>query len=214
MAEPKTDFAVRLLAGINGDLQILEPHFDNIRVESQDFRLAWGLVEVSHGLRTLSSLEIMWPNREIEKVLTNPEVAALVEHIGERPDLQIQGQQKLVSRTLDAALKVIGSRLEVTDVGIHHARDVADLAIKIDTALTKSGKLAPAKRSRSFAIFNRMATVTSPEYPDGVDFIITHPESVLPLFRAMRCVELEDFEAVWNVLNGSLFTGSLTLEGW
>ena len=214
MAEPKRDFAVHLLAGINGDLKILEPHFDSIRVESRDFRLAWGLVEFSHGLRTLSSLEIMWPNCKIEKVLTNPEVAALVERIGERPDLKIQGQQKLVSRTLDAALEVIGSRLEATDVGIHHARDVAELAIKIDTALAKSGKLAPAKRSRSFAIFNRMATVTSPEYPDGVDFIITHPESVLPLFRAMRCVDLEDFEAVWNVLNGSLFTGSLTLEGW
>lgn len=214
MAEPKRDFAVRLLAGINEDLEILEPHFDCIKVESRDFRLAWGLVEVSRGLRTLGSLEIGWPNLKIEKVLTDPEVVALVEQIDARPDLQIQGQQKLVSRTLDAALEVIGSRLEATDVGIHHARDVAELAIKIDTALTKSGKLAPAKRSRSFAIFNRMATVTSPEYPDGVDFIITHPESVLPLFRAMRCVDLEDFEAVWNVLNGSLFTGSLTLEGW
>ena len=214
MAETKLDFSGRLLAGINGDLQILEPHFDSIRVESQDFRLAWGLVEVSRGLRSLESLETMWPDCEIEEVLIDPKVVALVEHIGARTDLQIQGQKKLVSRTLDAALEVIGSRLEATDVGIHHARDVAELAIKIDTALAKSDKPVPLIRRRSFNIFNKIATVTSPEYPDGIDFIITHPESVLPLFRAMRCVDLEEFQSVWDVLLCSLFTGSLTLEGW
>ena len=214
MAETKLDFSGRLLAGINEDLKILEPQFDNIILESQSFRLAWGLVELSRGLRSLESLETMWPNYKIEEVLIDPKVVALVEHIGTRPDLQIQGQQKLVSKTLDAALVVIGARLEATDVGIHHARDVAELAIKIDTALTKTGKPTPAKRRRSFNIFNKIATVTSPEYPDGVDFIITHPESVLPLFRAMRCVDLEEFQSVWDVLLCSLFTGSLTLEGW
>ena len=91
MVETKLDFSGRLLAGINEDLKILEPQFNNIIVESQSFRLAWGLVEVSRGLRSLESLETMWPDCEIEEVLIDPKIVALVEHIGARTDLQIQG---------------------------------------------------------------------------------------------------------------------------
>lgn len=214
MPESSSGFADGLLAGIDGDLDKLMSEIDIIADGNRKFRQAWGLVEVSRGICSLSTFEARWPDLDAQEILSDPEVAALVEEVGERTDLQVLAQQNLAMKTLDAALKVISVRLDSSDCGIHHARDVADLAIRLETASTKGAKLVVPPRRRSFSIINRIATVVSPEHPDGVDLRVSDVWDGLRLFRAMRCVEVAEFHAVWDVLHESLFVGSLTLEGW
>jgi len=214
MPESCSGFADGLLAGIDSDLDTLMSEIDIIADGNRKFRQAWGLVEVSRGICSLSSFEARWPDWQAQDIISDPEIAMLVEEVGERSDLQTLAQRNLATKTLDSALKVISARLDSSDCGIHHARDVADLAIKLETASTKSSKLVAAPRSRSFSIINRVATVVSPEYPDGIELRVSDVSDGLRLFRAMRCVEVADFHAVWDVLQESLFVGSLTLEGW
>ena len=214
MTKPRVDFAGQLLAGLDGTFESLEPQLDSLAAENRNYRLAWGLVEVSHDIIPVSAFRSSWPAYKIEDALRNPELTALVEEIGSRSDIQTLGQQKLTTKTMQAALGVIATRLEASDCGIHHARDAADLAIKINSALSKSGKPEPMQRMRSVRIFNRIATVQSPEFPDGFNLEIESNGSALKLFRAMRCIEPDEFRDVWSVLKTSLFTGSITLEGW
>jgi hypothetical protein len=214
MAESPVDFAGQLLAGLDGTFESLEPQLDSLAAENRNYRLGWGIVEVSHGIIPVSAFRSSWPEYNIEDALRNPELTALVEEIGSRPDIQTLGQQKLTTKTMQAALGLVATRLEASDCGIHHARDAADLAIKINSALSKSGKPEPMQRMRSVRIFNRIATVQSPEFPYGFDLEIKSNGSALKLFRAMRCIEPDEFRDVWSVLKTSLFSGSITLEGW
>ena len=214
MTKPRVDFAGQLLAGLDGTFESLEPQLDSLAAENRNYRLAWALVEVSHGIIPVSAFRSSWPAYKIEDALRNPELTALVEEIGSRSDIQTLGQQKLTTKTMQAALGLVAARLEASDCGIHHARDAADLAIKINSALSKSGKPEPMQRMRSVRIFNRIATVQSPEFPDGFNLEIESNGSALKLFRAMRCIEPDEFRDVWSVLKTSLFSGSITLEGW
>ena len=214
MSESSNGFADGLLAGIDGDLDTLMSEIDIIAEGNRKFRQAWGLLEVSRGICSLPSFKARWPDLDIQDILSDREVAALVEEVGERTDLQVLAQQNLATKTLDAALKVKSARLDSSDCGIHHARDAADLAIKLETASAKGAKLVPAPRRRSFSIINRIATVVSPEHPDGIELRVSDISDGLRLLRAMRCVEVGEFHAVWDVLQESLFVGSLTLEGW
>ncbi|RXV58077.1 hypothetical protein C6W92_17125 [Roseovarius sp. A46] len=202
-----------LLAGIEGNFDQLKPEVDTISEKNRKFRQAFGLVEVSRGIIPASSFEARWPGWEVSMLLSDPEVKARIEEIGGRPDLQVLAQQKLTAQTLDTALEVITARLKEADCGIHHARDVAELAIKLDNS-RGSPKAQPAPRRRSFNLIARIATVVSPEYPDGLGVQVASIEGALALFRAMRCVEIDEFRAVWAQLQESLFVGALTLEGW
>ena len=214
MTKPHLNFAGQLLAGLDGTFESLEPQLDSLAAENRNYRLAWRLVEVSHDIMPVSAFRSSWPEYKIEDALRNPELTAPVEEIGSRSDIQTLGQQKLCTKTMHIALGVIAARLEASDCGIHHARDAADLAIKINSALSKSGKPEPMQRMRSVRIFNRIATVQSPEFPNGIDLGIKSNGSALKLFRAMRCIEPDEFRDVWSVLKTSLFSGSITLEGW
>jgi hypothetical protein len=115
---------------------------------------------------------------------------------------------------MDAAMAVITARLNAADCGIHHARDAAELAMKIDASLAQDTKTNTMARRRSLNILNRVATVVTPEHPSGVELLVQDAEGAMRLFRAMRCVEADEFHAVWKVLHESLFVGSLVLEGW
>ena len=214
MTKPRVDFAGQLLAGLDGTFENLEAQLDSLAAENRNYRLAWGLVEVSHNIIPVSAFRSSWPAYNIEDALRNPELIALVEEIGSRSDIQILAQQKLTTKNMRVALGVIAARLKASDCGIHHARDAADLAIKMNSALSKSRKPELMQRMRTVRIFNRIATVQSPEFPDGFNLEIESNGSALKLFRAMRCIEPDEFRDVWSVLKTSLFTGSITLRGW
>ena len=217
MPECSNGFVDQLLAGLSGlsgEFDDVRPAISGIADRNRKVRQAWALVEVSRGIAPLSAFVSRWPDWDASKVLSDPEVTALIEEIGERPDLQSLAQQRLVAKTLDAALGVIAARLDPSDCGIHHARDVAELALKIDGAFAKGPKAVAAPRRRSFSLLGGVATVVSPEHPDGVGVLVRNAEGACRLFRAMRCVEMDEFHAVWECLKESLFVGSLTLEGW
>ena len=214
MAKSGETFANQILAGLAGDLATLEPEIPAIAVRNRKYRQSWALVEVSCGEVHVSSFASRWPEWDADDVLSDPEVVELVEEISRRSDLQTLAQQRLAGKTLGAALEIMSARLDASDCGIHHARDVAELALKIEGAVSKRTKLAAAPRRRRMSLLASVATVISPEHPDGTQFGVRCVEDVCGLFVAMRCVDKREFYAVWDCLKESLFVGSLTLEGW
>ena len=214
MVEIRDDLGKQLLAGIEGSFEELQPNIDVISIENRRARQAWSVAEISLGIKPSSSFKTTWPDDTLENVLIDPHVVALAEEIGERSDLQRIGKQMAAVKAMDAAMAVITARLNTADCGIHHARDAAELAMKIDASLAQDIKTTPVARRRSLNILNGAATVATPEYPSGFELHVQDVEDAIRLFRAMRCVGEDEFVAVWEVLRESLFVGSLVLEGW
>jgi hypothetical protein len=214
MAKSGETFADQILAGLAGGLATLEPEIPAIAERNRKYRQSWALVEVSCGEAHVSSFVSRWPEWDADDVLSDPEVVELVEEISRRSDLQTLAQQRLAGKALGAALEIMSVRLDASDCGIHHARDVAELALKIEGAAAKSPKAVAARRMRTMSLLGGVATVVSPEYPNGTQVAVRCVEDVCGLFVAMRCVNESEFHAVWDCLKESLFVGSLTLEGW
>lgn len=214
MVESRETLGAQLLAGLVGDFVTVESKIPEISKRNRKYRQAWALVEISRGVAPLSSFACRWPDWEVGSVLNDPEVALLIEEIGERPELVSLGQRRLATKTLNAALEVISARLEPSECGIHHARDVAELALKIDGALAKSSKEATPRKKRSLRLLGGVCTILSPEHPDGTEVVVRDAKDACAVFVAMRCVNEREFHDVWNCLSECLFVGSIELEGW
>ena len=102
----------------------------------------------------------------VEKALQTPELTLLVEELA-RTDIQAAEQRKIAVKTMQSALSVITKRLQTSDWG-PLCKDAADLAFKINNAASAMQFSEPINRARSVRVFNRVATVESPEHPTGI----------------------------------------------
>jgi hypothetical protein len=175
-------------------------------------RAAYAAAELALDGITLEQFANRCPGVDPIHLLSDPEVASLVETFASRADVQDAAMNIRLRRGMGNTLTVLTAKLEDPDCTASMARDIGDTMTKLSNLLDRRGDAGYREPERQLVLFMGDARVFTPEGETLV--CVECAADVLAVIRAMRCTSEAECEAVIRVFAASLMSGDLTLRGW
>jgi hypothetical protein len=175
-------------------------------------RAAYAAAELALDGITLEQFANRCPGVDPVKLLSDSEVASMVEKFASRAAVQDAAMNVRLRRGMGNTLTVLTAKLEESDCTASMARDIGDTMTKLSNLLDRRGDAGYREPERQLVLFMGDARVFTPEGETLV--CVECAADVLAVIRAMRCTSEAECEAVIRVFTTSLMYGDLTLRGW
>lgn len=201
---------------VSGNLDIrtaaIRVDLDAMLADNRRVRASYALAELA--------LEGITPEHFAERtggadpahLLADPKVAASVELLAGRADIQDAAMDAQLRRALRATVNVLAAQVESPECSVNAAQGVGDTLMKVANLLDRRKESPQQQPERRLFLFNGEASITSPEGEARI--YVDSPKSVLDVISAMRCTTDDEAEAVLAAFRRSLLHGELVLTGW
>lgn len=202
---------------VSGNLDVqrdeIRTLLDAVLAENRRIRDAYALAELALEGITLEQCAERTGGADPSTLLTDPRIAASVELLVGRADLQDASLDAQVRRALRATANVLSAQVESPECSVNAAQGVGDTLMKVANLLDRRKETHQQRQpERRMFLFNGEARVTTPEGEASIR--VDSPKSALEVIRAMRCTTDDEAEAVLGVFRQSLLYGELVLGGW
>lgn len=146
------------------------------------------------------------------QLITDPKIAATVESLAGRADIQDAAMGAQLRRALRTTVNVLTTQVESPECSVNTAQGVGETLMKVANLLDRRKGSHQQQPERRMFLFNGEANITTPE--GEVSIYVDSPKSALEVIRAMRCTTDDEAEAVLAVFRRGLVHGELVLSGW
>ena len=201
---------------VNGGLDVqrsaIRTGLDAVLAGNKRVRNAYALAELALEGITLEQFAERTGEADPALLLADPKVAASVESLSGRADIQDTAMDAQLRRALRATVNVLSAQVESPECSVNAAQGVGDTLMKVANLLDRRKENHQRQPERRMFLFNGEARVTTPEGEASIR--VDSPKSALEVIRAMRCTTNDEAEAVLDVFRQSLLYGELVLGGW
>lgn len=201
---------------VSGNLDVqhaaISTALDNVLVENKRVRNAYALAELALEGIAQEQFAERTDGADPAKLLADPKVAASVELLTGRADIQDAAMDAQLRRALRATVNVLSAQVESPECSVNAAQGVGDTLMKVANLLDRRKESPQQQPERRMFLFNGEASITTPEGEARI--YVDSPKSVLEVIRAMRCTTDDEAEAVLAVFRRGLLHGELALGGW
>lgn len=201
---------------VSGNLDVqhdeIRTALDTVLAENRRIRNAYALAELALEGITPEQFTERTGGADPSRLLADPKVAALVELLVGRADIQDAAMDAQLRRALRATVNVLAAQVESPDCSVNAAQGVGDTLMKVANLLDRRRETQQRQPERRMFLFNGEASVTTPE--GEVSIRVDSPKSALEVVRAMRCTTDAEAADVLTVFRRGLLHGDLVLVGW
>lgn len=199
--------------GLDVQRSAIRAALDAVLAGNKRVRAAYALAELALEGITPEQFAERTDGADLAKLLADPKVAASVELLTGRADIQDAAMDAQLRRTLRATVNVLSAQVESPECSVNAAQGVGDTLMKVANLLDRRKENHQQRQpERRMFLFNGEARVTTPEGEASIH--VDSPKSALEVIRAMRCTTDDEAEAVLDVFRQSLLYGELVLGSW
>lgn len=202
---------------VSGNLDV--PHdeirtaLDAVLAENRRIRNAYALAELALEGITPEQFAERTGGADPSRLLADPKVAASVELLVGRADIQDAAMDAQLRRALRATVNVLAAQVDSPECSVNAAQGVGDTLMKVANLLDRRKESHQQQQpERRMFLFNGEASVTTPE--GEVSIRVDSPKSALEVVRAMRCTTDNEAKTVLGLFRRGLLHGALTIGGW
>lgn len=202
---------------VSGNLDVqhdeIRTALDAVLAENRRIRYAYALAELALEGITLEQFTERTGGGDPSRLLADPRVAASVELLVGRADIQDAAMDAQLRRALRATVNVLSAQVDSPECSVNAAQGVGDTLMKVANLLDRRKESHQQRQpERRMFLFNGEAHITTPEGESRI--YVDSPKSALEVIRAMRCTTDDEAEAVLGVFRRGLLHGELVLRGW
>jgi len=185
---------------------------DAVLAENRRIRNAYALAELALEGITPEQFTERTGGADAAQLLADPKVAASVELLTGRADIQDAAMDAQLRRALRATVNVLAAQVDSPECSVNAAQGVGDTLMKVANLLDRRRESQQQQPERRMFLFNGEARITTPE--GEVSIRVDSPKSAIDVIRAMRCTTDDEAEAVLAVFRRGLLHGELVTGGW
>lgn len=201
---------------VSGNLDVqcsaIRTALDTVLADNKHTRDAYALAELALEGITPEQFDERTGGADPAQLLTDPKIAATVESLTGRADIQDAAMEAQLRRALRTTVNVLTAQVESPECSVNAAQGVGDTLMKVANLLDRRKGTPQQQPERRMFLFNGEANTTTPE--GEVSIYVDSPKSALDVIRAMRCTTDDEAEAVLAVFRRGLVHGELVLRGW